>query len=67
MGQALFEAVLQLLGGIVQPRRPTRLGLALTAGPRWRRVAAFILIITVVPAIVSALLFGTFALIGAAF
>ena len=67
MGHVLLEAVLQLLGGIVQPRHPTRLGLALTAGPRWRRVAAFILIITLVPAMVLALLFGTFALINAAF
>jgi hypothetical protein len=67
MGQALIEAVLQLLVGIVQPRHPTRLGLALTEGPRWRRVAVFILIVTVVPAVSLALVFATLALIAVAF
>ena len=66
MGQVLFEVVLQLLAGILRPRHPTRLGLALTEGPRWRRVAAFIIAITLVPAMVLALLFGTLALINAA-
>ena len=68
MGQALIEAVLYLLGGgIAQPRRPTRLALAVTEGPLWRRAVAFVLVITVTPALVVALLFGTFALINAAF
>lgn len=67
MGQALIEAVLYLLGGIAQLRRPTRIALAMTEGPLWRRAVAFILVITVTPALVVALLFGTFALINAAF
>lgn len=67
MGQALIEAVLYLLGGIAQLRRPTRIALAMTEGPLWRRAVAFILVITVTPALVVALLLGTLALINAAF
>ena len=52
MGQALIEAVLYLLGGIAQPRRPTRIALAMTEGPLWRRAVAFILVITVTRALV---------------
>ena len=66
MGQVLLEVVLQLLGGIVQRRHPTRLGLALTEGPVWRRVAAFILLITLVTATTFAVLIGSLALINAA-